>query len=110
QGRVDCLTGDILARHAFAEALDPAVEPATNDDVVRVGARVRSVTNRLPQRNAHMKGSDFDNAHGVGLGAKMGLGKRLNRESQGIDSAYKIGDSRRQAFSTSRLMKRRLAY
>ena len=47
-GRVDGFPGDVLARHSFAETFRLVLEPATEDEVLRGGARVGSVTNGPP--------------------------------------------------------------
>ncbi len=63
ESRVDGFAGDILARHAFAEADRAVVERGADDDVVGLGARMRSVLDRLLERNPHLPGNDFLDAH-----------------------------------------------
>jgi len=57
----DRFAGDILTRNPFTEPLAAVLEDAANQEIVRLGARVRSVANGTLKRDANMERGQLDN-------------------------------------------------
>src|SRR5438874_660724 len=61
--RIDGLAGDIFARHPFAETFGAIVKGHTDNDVVRLRARMGGVPDRLLERNPDLPRRDRLDAH-----------------------------------------------
>ena len=57
------LAGDVVARHALAEADRAVGEHAADDDVVGLGADVAGVLDLPLERDADVPGFEFDDPH-----------------------------------------------